>query len=59
MSSHSFLKKDKMINLVDIMFYSLIFTQPLVLLIILCFVMIYGITYYAMQDNLQAAITSL
>lgn len=41
------------------MFYSLIFTQPLVLPIILYFVMIYGITYYAMQGNLQAAITSL
>lgn len=46
-----------MIHLVEIMFYSLIFTQPLVLLI-LCFVIIYGIIYQAMQGDLQAAITS-
>lgn len=58
LSSHSFFK-DKMINLVEIVFYSLFFTQPLVLLIILCFVMIYEVIYYAMQGSLQAAITSL
>lgn len=59
MSSDSFFKRDKMINLVEIVFYSLIFTQPLVLFIILHFAMIYGIIYYAVQGNLQAAITSL
>lgn len=60
MSGPRFLKEEKMINSVELVFYSLIFfTQPLVLLMILCFVMIYGIIYYAMQDNLQAAIISL
>lgn len=48
-----------MINLVEIVFYSLFFTRPLVLLIILSFAMIYEVIYYAMQGSLQAAITSL